>query len=298
MGIKTSSVCKMALSATKIQQILVTGVRKLSLSCASWSELSVPSQKIVDSAVYNLELPNNTPRVTREAWVETLDITGDTNVAGIIELHPDVFAKYPRLDIIQENAAWQQKYKMINTSHTKTRAEVRGGGRKPWRQKGSGRARHGSIRSPLWKGGGVAHGPRFGTTHFYMLPFATRVMGLTSTLSAKFAQDDIKIVESLDMSSDESGYLEQLCEDKSWGPSVLFVDDTDIMPRNITLATDDVGHMNLMPVYGVNVHSMLKHETLVLTVAAAMKIQEKLLYHLNRKDYGLISTKRFRQVEA
>lgn len=63
-----------------------------------------------------------------------------------------------------------------------------GGGRKPWPQKGMGRARHGSIRSPLFKGGGVAHGPRSPATHFYMLPFYQRVLGLTSTLSIKLAQ--------------------------------------------------------------------------------------------------------------
>ncbi|CAL4071278.1 unnamed protein product, partial [Meganyctiphanes norvegica] len=210
-----------------------------------------------------------------------------------IRFHFRIYGTY-RPDLVHKNAIHEQTKRVLKFSH-KVQAHVRGGGRKPWPQKGSGRARHGSIRSPLWRGGGLAHGPRFGTTHFYMLPFATRVMGLTSTLSAKFAQDDIKIVESFNMTSDESGYLEQLCEDRCWGPSILFVDDSDIMPRNITLAIDDLSHMNLMPVYGMNVHSLLKHETLILTVAAAQKIQERLLYHLNRKDYGQTSTKRFRQ---
>lgn len=73
-------------------------------------------------------------------------------------------------------------------AHSKTRAEVSGGGRKPWPQKGLGKARHGSIRSPLWRGGGIAHGPRSPTTHFFMLPFYSRVLGLITALSIKLAQ--------------------------------------------------------------------------------------------------------------
>ncbi|XP_045607885.1 large ribosomal subunit protein uL4m [Procambarus clarkii] len=217
----------------------------------------------------------------REAWIETLDTSAPSPLVGLMHLHPKVFADYPRLDIIHENVVWQQKYRMVNYAHTKLRSEVAGGGRKPYPQKGSGRARHGSIRSPLWIGGGVVHGPRAFTTQFYMLPLSKRIIGLTSTLSAKFAQDDLKIVENLDMPSDEVGYLEKLCEDRSWGPSVLFVDDTDLMARNITIATDTIQHVNLMPVYGLNVYSMLKHDTLVLTVAAARRIEERILHHLN-----------------
>lgn len=237
---------------------------------------------------------DNSIIVPREAWIETLDTSVASPWVGLIHLHPQVFGVFPRLDLIHENVTWQKKYRMVNTAHTKVRSEVRGGGKKPWPQKGTGRARHGSIRSPLWRGGGVVHGPRANTTQFYMLPFSKRLRGLTSTLSAKFAQDDLKVVENLDMPSDEAGYLEQLCESRSWGPSVLFVDDSDLMPRNITLASDTVAHMNLMPVYGLNVHSMLKHETLVLTVAAVQLLEERILYHLKRPDLHKENTTRFR----
>lgn len=135
-------------------------------------------------------------------------------------------------------------------ANTKTRAEVRGGGRKPWPQKGTGRARHGSIRSPLWRGGGIIHGPRSPTPHFYMLPFYTRLAGLTSTLSVKLAQDDLYIINDLEIPTNESSYIENLVEERNWGPSVLFVDTEDIMPTNISDATDTIKHINLMPAYG------------------------------------------------
>ena len=113
-----------------------------------------------------------------------------------------------------------------------------------------GRARHGSIRSPLFKGGGVAHGPRSHTTYFYMLSFYSRVAGLTSALSVKLAQNDLHIVDDLEIPTVEPSYLEDLVEERNWGPSVLFVDTNDMMPRNMTLASDQIKHYNLMPAYG------------------------------------------------
>lgn len=83
-----------------------------------------------------------------------------------------------------------------------------------------------------------------------MLPFFSRVMGLTSTLSVKLAQDDLYIVNDLEIPTQESSYMEELIEKRGWGPAVLFVDSEDIMPLNITAATDSIKHVNLMPVYG------------------------------------------------
>lgn len=219
----------------------------------------------------------------REVWIENLDTVQEKKL-GFITLHPDVFAASPRIDIIHQNVRWQKMYRFVCYAHTRTRAECKGGGRKPWPQKGMGRARHGSIRSPLWKGGGIAHGPRSPTPHFYMLPFYTRVAGLTSTLSVKLAQDDLHIVNDLEIPNTESSYMNDLIAERNWGPSVLFVDTDDIMPLNITSATDEIRHVNLMPAYGLNVYSMLKHDTLVLTERAARLIEEKILYQLNRPD--------------
>lgn len=160
----------------------------------------------------------------REVWIENLDSVEEKKL-GLIELHPMVYAAPPRIDIIHSNVIWQRKYRWVSWAHTKTRAEVRGGGKKPWPQKGLGRARHGSIRSPLFRGGGVAHGPRSGKSHFFMLPFHLRLHGLTTTLSAKLAQDDLHIVKDLELPTDESQYLVDLIENRNWGPSVLIIDE-------------------------------------------------------------------------
>lgn len=222
-------------------------------------------------------------RSPRQVWISNLDAVEEEKL-GLINLHPDVFASLPRVDVLHENIRWQQLYRHVSYANTKVRHEVRGGGRKPRPQKGMGRSRHGSIRSPIWKGGGIVHGPRSPTPYFYMLGFDARLNGLRAALSVKLAQDDLHIVDSLELPSENPTFLENLVEERGWGPSVLFVDDADIMPFNITSATEAYGHYNLMPVYGLNVYSMLKHQTLILTLAAVERIEERILFHLHRND--------------
>nr|CAG4645147.1 EOG090X0EDZ [Leptodora kindtii] len=260
-----------------------------SLAFASDNAVLRPALPIVSER--KLEFPPRS-RAPRQAWVLNTD-TVEEEKLGLIDLHPDVFAHKPRIDILHENVRWQQVYRFVSYANTKVRSEVRGGGRKPRPQKGQGKSRHGSIRSPIWKGGGVVHGPRSPTPHFYMLGFDARLNGLRAALSVKLAQDDLHIVDSLELPTDDGKYLEKLVEGRAWGPSVLFVDDTDMMPTNITAASDSYGHINLMPVYGLNVYSMLKHQTLVLTLAAVERIEERILFHLHRND-AIETNKKFR----
>lgn len=219
----------------------------------------------------------------KQAWLETLESIEDEKL-GIVDLHPDIFATFPRLDMLWYNVYWQSRYRKIDYRFVRTRAEMKGGGRKPWPQKGTGRARHGSIRSPLWKGGGKCFGPRGPKPFFFMLSKSQRTLGLRTALTVKFAQDNLHIVDSLDLPSDDPEYLQELVESRGWGLSVLFVDDTDMVPQNIALATDEIKPYNIMPVYGLNVYSMLKHETLVLTIAALEKIEHKLLEQMHSLD--------------
>ncbi|XP_007526021.1 large ribosomal subunit protein uL4m [Erinaceus europaeus] len=229
-----------------------------------------------------VELPVPAHRRPVQAWIESLRGFEQERV-GLAELHPDVFSVAPRLDLLHQVAIWQKNFKRISYAKTKTRAEVRGGGRKPWKQKGSGRARHGSIRSPLWRGGGVAHGPRGPTSYYYMLPMKVRVQGLQVALTVKLAQDDLHVVDSLELPTSDPQFLTELARYRGWGHSVLFVDlEHEDMPPSMVEATSSLKTFTLIPAVGLNVHSLLKYQTLVLTLRTVGFLEEKLLWHSGR----------------
>ncbi|KAJ8264695.1 hypothetical protein GJAV_G00152690 [Gymnothorax javanicus] len=265
--------------ATLLRLSVVAGGRELCKRCISslTGEGALPANLRIPSNL--IELPRTKRSLTpdcelpvlrrcqtavpahltaRRTWLESFRSREDDQL-GLVELHPDVFAVPPRVDILHQVEVWQRNFKRISHAKVKTRAEVRGGGRKPWKQKGSGRARHGSIRSPLWRGGGVSHGPRGPTSYYYMLPMKLRVLGLKVALSSKLAQDDLHKL----------------------GKSILIVDVNEL-PENMTQATASLKTVNVIPAIGLNVHSMLKHETLVLTLEAVNFLEKKLLWHDTR----------------
>ncbi|CAB4069226.1 RP-L4 [Lepeophtheirus salmonis] len=128
---------------------------------------------------------------------------------------------------------------------------------------------------------------------FFMLPYQHRVNGLIHTLSVKFAQDDIIIVQNFDdLESTDPEDLEDLISERGWGLSTLFVNGDSIAPENITAASESILHVNVMPSFGLNVHSMLKHKTLVLTLDAVNLIEDKLLFAQRRSDAYSISLKK------
>lgn len=216
---------------------------------------------------------------SRQAWIESMDSLEGSKV-GMVDLHPDVFATFPRVDILHANMEWQKKYREIDYKFEQTRAEWRGTGKKPWPQKGTGRARHASIRSPLWRRGGAAHGPRGPLNRFYMLSTSARAEGLRIALTCKYNQNDLVIVDNLNIPSSDPEWLLDLTDVRYWGYSVLFVDDSDEMPENVALASEQTNGFTLMPAYGLNVYSMLKHDTLVMTLSALERVEGKLLEQL------------------
>jgi len=116
---------------------------------------------------------------------------------GELALDPEIFGIEPNVAVMHQVVTAQRAAGRSGTASTKTRAEVRGGGRKPWRQKGLGRARHGSIRSPQWRGGGVVFGPK-PRSYAQRTPKKMKRLALRSALSARAAEEQIKIVESFE----------------------------------------------------------------------------------------------------
>lgn len=117
--------------------------------------------------------------------------------SSTIELPEDLFGVSWNNDLVQQVIVAFQANARTPIAHTKTRGEVRGGGKKPWKQKGTGRARHGSIRSPLWKGGGVTHGPRSERSFAQKINHKMRFSALTSVLSRKLKRGEVIFVDSI-----------------------------------------------------------------------------------------------------
>ncbi len=124
--------------------------------------------------------------------------TADGTRSGEVDLNPDIFGIEPNTAVMHQVVTAQRAAARAGTHSTKTRAEVRGGGRKPWRQKGLGRARHGSIRAPQWIGGGVAHGPK-PRDYSQRTPKKMKRLALRSALSVRAAEGQIKVVEDFNL---------------------------------------------------------------------------------------------------
>jgi len=157
------------------------------------------------------------------------------------------------------------------TASTKTRAEVRGGGRKPWRQKGTGRARHGSIRSPIWTGGGIAFGPS-PRKYRYLLPKKMRRAALRSALTSRLAGKGITVLNELKLAAPKTKEIVQILNNLGLGGSVLVV--TGEADSNIYKSARNIPGVDTAVAGMLNVLDILNHDTLLLTKDAVARIEE------------------------
>lgn len=146
----------------------------------------------------------------------------DGESKGTVNLDPGIFGIEPNLAVLHQVVNAQLAARRAGTASTKTRAEVRGGGAKPWRQKGLGRARHGSIRSPIWIGGGVAHGPK-PRDFSQRTPKKMKKLALRSALSARASEQAVVVVESLEWGEPKTRRAKELLELVGAGAKTLVV---------------------------------------------------------------------------
>lgn len=192
---------------------------------------------------------------------------------GEIELNDSIFGIEPNNHVLYEAIIMQRASLRQGTAKTKTRAEVRGGGRKPWRQKGTGRARQGSIRSPQWRGGGVVFGP-IPRSYSYKLPKKVRRLAIKSALSAKVKEQNLIVLEDLSFAEPKTKEFVKMLSNLPVGKKALFV--TDTVNTNVELSGRNIPGVTIIEASNINVLDVVGHETLVMTKAAVEKVEEVL----------------------
>ena len=220
--------------------------------------------------------PDSIPSHYKPAHKEAPLISFQTGqVLGTVQLHQFVFGAPARVDIIHRVMVWQRAKRRVGLAKVKDRGEVRGGGKKPWQQKGTGRARQGSIRAPHWRGGGVVHGPRGPKSYDYTLPKKVKNFGLRAALSIKYAQGDLTVVDALQAPSSAESEMLSILDREQW-KSVLMVDGGDV-DENLFHATLELDKVDVLPSRGLNVYDMLLRDRLVLSIGAVRLLEERLL---------------------
>ena len=200
--------------------------------------------------------------------------TLDNKKAGEIDLADEIFGLPARKDILARMVRWQLAKRQQGTHDTKEIGEVRGGGRKPWRQKGTGRARQGSIRSPQWRKGAVIFGPT-PRSHAHDLPKKVRKLALKTALSSKQADGKLIVLEGVELKDAKTKEVAKRFAKLGWS-SVLLIDGPEL-DRNLVLAARNLAGIHLLPQVGANVYDILRRDVLVLTRAAVQQLEERLL---------------------
>ena len=205
------------------------------------------------------------------ATVEVRNMDGTT--VKQLELADEVFAVKPNQSLLWEAVKQYRASQRRGTHSTKSRGEVRGGGKKPWRQKGTGRARVGSMRSSLWRHGSIAHGPT-PRDYSYTIPEKMLRGALRSALAAKFLENKLTVVDELNLNEVKTkvfaGALKKLGLEKT----VLVVNDA--ANRNLELSSRNVEGCELVRHHSLHPYQVLSHDQLLISEGALTRLQESL----------------------
>ena len=191
---------------------------------------------------------------------------------GELDLNEDIFEVEIKPYLLHEVVVWQRACRRGGNASTKTRGEVAGSGRKPWRQKGTGRARVGSVRTPIWRGGGTVFGPR-PRSYAYSLPKKVRRAALKMALSSKLADGQLVVLDDYPDTGPKTKDFVQMME-KFDLKKVLFI--TLAGHKNLELSSRNVPYVQVLPAAGLNVYDILRYDHLVLLSPAVAAIEERL----------------------
>lgn len=205
------------------------------------------------------------------ARVSVYNMGGDP--VGEVELRDDIFGVAANPAVLHEAVVMHLANRRRGTHDTKTRAEVSGGGRKPWRQKGTGRARHGSIRSPIWRGGGIVFGPH-PRDYGYRLPKKVRRLALKFALSEKVRAGELVVIDTFALPAPKTKEaLKFLARFEASGGALL----VGAAPsREMKLAVANIAGVKFVPVTNLNVYDILRYPKLIVTREALARIEEAL----------------------
>lgn len=199
--------------------------------------------------------------------------TLDNKTAGEIDLDEAIFGLPGRADLLARMVNWQLAKRRAGTHKVKERNEVSGSTRKISRQKGGGRARHGSIRANIFRGGGIAHGPRV-RNHAHELPKKVRALALKTALSSKVAEGKLVVLESAKLKGAKTAELAKKFGALGWS-SVLVIDGAAVEDA-FARAARNIPNVDVLPQQGANVYDILRRDTLVLTRDAVAALEARL----------------------
>ncbi|MFL6797015.1 MAG: 50S ribosomal protein L4 [Xanthobacteraceae bacterium] len=189
----------------------------------------------------------------------------DGTESGSIDLPEAIFGLVPRADILHRYVRWQLAKRQRGTHDVKNRAEIHRTGKKMYRQKGTGSARHGSARVNLFRGGGRSFGPT-PRSHAHDLPKKVRILALKHALSAKAKDGDIIVLDNASINDAKTKSLQQNLA--NLGLSSALIIDGSAVDANFARAARNIPNIDVLPVQGMNVYDILRRTTLVLTKAA------------------------------
>lgn len=198
----------------------------------------------------------------------------ENQAVGEVDLDNSIFAlDYIREDIIKLVIDWQLLKNMSGTHQTKTVSQVSGTTKKPFKQKGTGNARQGSLRSAQMRGGGISHGP-VTRSHEVKLPKKVRKLGMKHALSGKFAAGKLLILDSLNLECAKTSYLRKLLE--NFRGKSYFIVSGEVINLNFALAVKNIPNVTVVPQIGANVYDVIRHEYILLSKEAVEALEKRL----------------------